>query len=159
MGRIFPQLALLMGFTAGGVAVLDGSRFLWYEEPALDWETGALPIGCGRLGATIFGDSNEVMTVTEDTIWTGPIQNRIPVNGLEALPQVRDLLLAGNITAGGQLVLREMTPAESSERSFSYFGNLNFAFGHDNPSDYVRWLDTRQGNSGVSYTQDTVEHT
>ncbi len=72
---------------------------------------------------------------------------------------VRQLLLAGNITAGGQLVLQQMTPTESSERAFSYFGNLNFATGHDSNQNYVRWLDTRQGNSGVSYTYNGVNYT
>lgn len=146
------QLGLVMSLAAGGLALFDGSRFLWYNEPATDWETGALPIGCGRLGATVFGGADEVITITEDTIWSGPIQNRIPEHGLEALSEARELLLAGNISAGGEFVLREMSPLEESERAFSYFGNLNLAFGHTDPVNYVRWLDTKQGTSGSSYT-------
>lgn len=121
--RIF-ELGLLVGFASGGLAVPDGSRFLWYTEPATDWETGALPIGCGRLGASIFGGGNEVLTITEDTIWSGPIQDRTPENGLEALSTAREPFASGDITGGGKLVLEEMTPTEASEREFSYFGNL-----------------------------------
>ncbi|NQV73715.1 glycoside hydrolase N-terminal domain-containing protein [bacterium] len=29
---------------------------LWYDAPALDWSSEALPIGNGRLGAMMFGD-------------------------------------------------------------------------------------------------------
>ncbi|KAM0553331.1 hypothetical protein ACHAPJ_007344 [Fusarium lateritium] len=159
MGRFFAKLGLGLALITSSSAALDGSRFLWYKEPASDWESGALPIGCGRLGATVFGGSSEVITITEDTIWSGPIQHRIPENGLKAFPKVRELLVAGNITEGGQLCLREMTPVEESQRAFSYFGNLNIDFGHDDTENYVRWLDTRQGNSGVEYTYDGVNYT
>lgn len=158
--HLISRLGLFLGFTTGGLAVLDGSRFLWYNEPATEWETGALPIGCGRLGATIFGGGNEIVTITEDTIWSGPIQDRIPANGLGALSTAREQLQTGEITEAGELILRDMTPTEASERDFSYFGNLELAFGHpDDPENYLRWLDTRQGNSGVSYIIDGVNFT
>ena len=154
------KLSLLTGLVSGTLASLDGSHFLWYDEPAPEWERGSLPIGCGRLGASVFGGGSETITITEDTIWSGPIQDRVPENGLEALPKVRELLMDGKITEAGQLTLREMSPAEESERQFSYFGNLDIDFGHpDNLEDYVRWLDTRQGNAGVSYSIDGVNYT
>ena len=28
---------------------------LWYRKPALNWETEALPVGNGRMGAMVFG--------------------------------------------------------------------------------------------------------
>ncbi|KAK2757525.1 hypothetical protein FQN54_004494 [Arachnomyces sp. PD_36] len=153
------RLGLLVSFTTGGLAALDGSRFLWYNAPATDWETGALPIGNGRLGATTYGGGNEVITVNEDTIWSGPLQDRTPPNGLGALQTVRDLLVGGSITEGGDLVLSDMHSDSTTEREFSYFGNIDLEFGHDYPEDYVRWLDTRQGNSGVSYIYDGVNFT
>ncbi|KAH0422186.1 hypothetical protein CcaCcLH18_12967 [Colletotrichum camelliae] len=65
----------------------------------------------------------------------------------------------GSLTSG-QLVLREMTPAEKSERQFGYFGNLDLDFGHSGDlKNYVRWLDTKQGNSGSSYTFGGVNFT
>jgi hypothetical protein len=33
----------------------SASQILWYEKPAENWESEALPIGNGRLGAMIFG--------------------------------------------------------------------------------------------------------
>lgn len=153
-------LAVALVPRALALTTFDGSRHLWYDKPASDWETGALLVGCGRLGASIFGGTvTDTITITEDTIWSGPLQERIPVNGLAVLPKARELLLAGNITAAGQLILQQMTPAEASEREFSYFGSLNADFGHDSPAGYERWLDTRQGDSGVSYKFDGVEYT
>lgn len=53
---------------ATGVVAWDGSKSLWYEEPAVEWEKGSLPIGNGRMGATIYGSLSEVVTINEDTI-------------------------------------------------------------------------------------------
>ncbi|KAI0399200.1 glycosyl hydrolase family 65, N-terminal domain-containing protein [Xylaria palmicola] len=146
---------------AAGMAALDGSRYLWYNQSAVEWEKGSLPIGNGRMGATIYGSLLEVVTLNEDTIWSGPFQDRTPVNGLAALPKVRELLLAGNITGGGDLALADMNPPSElkSQRSFSYFGNLNLDFGHSGGADnYVRWLDTKAGNSGVSYSCNGINY-
>lgn len=45
---------------------------LWYDEPAGDWETQALPIGNGRLGAMLFGGVVEDrIQFNEITLWTG----------------------------------------------------------------------------------------
>lgn len=46
--------------------------FLWYNKAAVDWQKEALPIGNGRLGAMIFGDtSQEHIQFNEDTLWIG----------------------------------------------------------------------------------------
>lgn len=160
MGKLSLR-ALLIGLLASNAsAALDGSRYLWYTTPATDWETGVLPIGNSRLGAAIFGGGNEVVTINEDTLWDGPLQDRTPTNGLAALPTVRQLLVANNLTGAGNLVLNQMMPAVGGERQFSYFGNLNLNFGHGSGiSNYIRSLDTRQGNSTVSYTFNSVTYT
>ncbi|WP_328814393.1 glycosyl hydrolase family 95 catalytic domain-containing protein [Nonomuraea cypriaca] len=45
---------------------------LWYDKPATDWETQALPIGNGALGAMVFGGtSSEQIQFNEKTLWTG----------------------------------------------------------------------------------------
>ncbi|GAW27283.1 putative glycoside hydrolase family 95 protein [Rosellinia necatrix] len=153
---IFP---LLLGT---GVVALNGSQYLWYNKPATEWERGSLPIGNGRMGATIYGSLQEVITLNEDTIWSGPYQDRTPADGFTALSRARQLLLAGNITGGGNVVFTDMNPPPElkAQRSFSYFGNLNMDFGHSGePDNYVRWLDTKAGNSAVTYTYDNVNYT
>ncbi|MEV7085737.1 glycoside hydrolase family 95 protein [Streptomyces sp. NPDC093085] len=45
---------------------------LWYRTPAADWETESLPIGCGALGANVYGTlATERFTLDEKTLWTG----------------------------------------------------------------------------------------
>jgi len=45
---------------------------LWYNQPADDWRTQALPIGNGRLGAMIFGGGqHEHIQLNEISLWTG----------------------------------------------------------------------------------------
>ncbi|WP_406387383.1 glycosyl hydrolase family 95 catalytic domain-containing protein [Streptomyces sp. NBC_00887] len=50
----------------------DCDNILWYDKPATDWETEALPIGNGALGAMVFGGiASERLQFNEKTLWTG----------------------------------------------------------------------------------------
>jgi hypothetical protein len=156
------RVVVLSSFLATGLAALDGSRYLWYKQPAVEWERGALPIGNGRMGATVYGSLKDVVTINEDTIWSGPIQDRTPLKGLAALEKARELFMAGDLIAGGDLVMSDMNSPSGTEnmRQFSYFGNLNLDFGHSGSvQDYIRWLDTKVGNTGVSYVYNGVNYT
>ena len=45
---------------------------LWYDKPATDWMTEALPIGNGDLGAMVFGKTDvEHIQFNEKSLWTG----------------------------------------------------------------------------------------
>ncbi|MBF0575463.1 glycosyl hydrolase family 95 catalytic domain-containing protein [Dysgonomonas sp. GY617] len=45
---------------------------LWYDKPALNWMTSALPLGNGRLGAMIYGTvEKEHIQFNDKTLWTG----------------------------------------------------------------------------------------
>ena len=53
-----------------------GDLTLFYKQPATDWQTQALPIGNGRLGAMIFGDPiHEHIQLNEISLWTGDEKN------------------------------------------------------------------------------------
>ena len=50
----------------------NSSLKLWYDKPAKDWMTEALPIGNGRLGGMIFGGiETEQIQFNEISLWTG----------------------------------------------------------------------------------------
>ncbi len=50
----------------------SNSLKLWYDKPAKDWMTEALPIGNGRLGGMIFGGTTtERIQFNEISLWTG----------------------------------------------------------------------------------------
>src|ERR1017187_3402874 len=55
------------------IAVAPGQRLaLQYHQPAGDWQSQALPIGNGRLGAMIFGEARrEHLQLNEISLWTG----------------------------------------------------------------------------------------
>lgn len=45
---------------------------LWYDRPATDWESQALPIGNGRLGAMLFGGVRvDRIQLNEQSLWGG----------------------------------------------------------------------------------------
>jgi alpha-L-fucosidase 2 len=57
---------------AFGCAAAGQRLALWYQQPAEDWQSQALPIGNGRLGAMIFGDARrEHLQLNEISLWTG----------------------------------------------------------------------------------------
>src|SRR5688500_13103172 len=70
---------------------------LWYRQPAPKWEH-SLPVGNGRLGATVFGEpKRERIVLNEDSLWVGtprPDGSSNP-EALKHLPEVRRLLFAG----------------------------------------------------------------
>jgi alpha-L-fucosidase 2 len=50
----------------------EGDLMLWYQKPARDPMTDALPVGNGRLGGLILGTPDqERIIVNEDSLWTG----------------------------------------------------------------------------------------
>ena len=67
--------AMLLSQTALGQAVQPAtptSQVLWYDQPAGNWETEALPIGNGRLGAMLFGAAEkDTVQLNEDSLWLG----------------------------------------------------------------------------------------
>ncbi|OJJ99034.1 glycoside hydrolase family 95 protein [Aspergillus aculeatus ATCC 16872] len=135
-------LLLLSLASAHVSAALDGSRYMWFTQPGR-WPTfeEGMPIGNGRIGATIYGGGAEVVGINENSIWTGPFQDRTPLNATETEPL--------------------MIPNNNSPRAYSYFGNVNLDFGHpdEDMSDYVRWLYTKEGIAGVSYSMNGVNYT
>ena len=68
---------------------------LWYQTPAARW-LASLPVGNGRLGATVFGRVyKETIIFNEDTVWTRWPDDRNNADALTALPKVRRLLMEG----------------------------------------------------------------
>ena len=71
--NIFISVTLLAG-AAFGIAYGDDSRpmSLVYDHPAKVWESEALPIGNGHMGAMIFGGvRRERIQTNEKTLWSG----------------------------------------------------------------------------------------
>lgn len=60
-----------------GGALAQGNLSLWYDSPADDWMTAALPLGNGRIGAMVFGGIvDERVQFNDKTLWTGSTEIR-----------------------------------------------------------------------------------
>jgi hypothetical protein len=82
---VAPLITQLTGGIPAGQAVAAGTgapaavrwptlsrKALKYSVPALDWQSGALPIGNGRLGAMLFADPyEERIQFNEQSLWGG----------------------------------------------------------------------------------------
>jgi len=63
------KLTLLTVLLAATAATAADTK-LWYDEPAADWMTEALPFGNGELGAMVFGKTDiERIQFNEKSLW------------------------------------------------------------------------------------------
>lgn len=137
----------------------NASKSLWYTSPAEDFAS-TLPIGNGRLAGAIWGSALETVILNENSVWSGPFQNRVNPNASKVLPQVRSELGSGDITAGGNLALANMAGNPTSARSYNPLVNLTLDFGHDDSDleGYTRSLDVEKGNVVVGYGANGVHY-
>ncbi|QYC43248.1 hypothetical protein Nocox_28295 [Nonomuraea coxensis DSM 45129] len=139
---------------------------LWYDEPATDWETQALPIGNGPLGAMVFGGvDRERIQFNEKTLWTGGPGSpgydsgnwRSPRPG--AIAEVRR-----RIDRDGRMppdaVAAELGQARSGYGAYQTFGDLflDFPGAPAAPEGYRRELSLREAVARVGYRAGGVRH-
>ncbi|KAI1453958.1 Six-hairpin glycosidase-like protein [Annulohypoxylon moriforme] len=148
-----------VSLTASQVPDYSGSRHLWYNTPGTGFTSG-LAIGNGRIGALVLGSAPERIILNEASVWSGPYQDRVNPGARGAYPEVVDLLKSGQITAGSNLALRNMTAIPTTNRAFSVTNDMNLDFGHsvNQTSNYERWLDTLTGCVGLTYNYENVTY-
>ncbi|MCF7955839.1 MAG: glycoside hydrolase family 95 protein [Phycisphaerae bacterium] len=122
---------------AGQEPLNNPSTTLWYDNPAAEWQTEALPIGSGRLGAMIFGKvGHERIGLNEESVWSG---SRVDWNRPDAaknLPKIRQLLLAGKNEEAEAMVNKTFTCTGGGSRGgargpwgcYQELGNLNIVW-------------------------------
>lgn len=148
-------------------------RTVWLDAPARHF-TASTPLGNGRLGAMLFGDtSEERIVLNENGMWSGSPQDADRPDAAKALPEIRRLLLEGknaeaeklvgaNFTCAGQGSGRE-GGANEPYGSYQTLGNLRIKFLHDGAeadvSDYRRELDLSTAVAQVTYLQNGVKFT
>ena len=71
-------LLFIAAWFAGPSRVSGGLPLrLWYDEPAAEWMTSALPVGNGDMGAMFFGGvAHEQVQFNEKTLWSGSPDKR-----------------------------------------------------------------------------------
>lgn len=162
----------------------NGEDVLWYAQPASStplrgaagvvgqgtdnvWQQTTLPIGNGRLGASVWGEiGTEHLTLNEETLWTG---------GPGSSPNYR----GGNEEGQGRhgATLRELNKQleqgantvnphgltggydARQQGSYQSWGHLYMDSGISGEvSDYERYLNLSRGRAGVSFTHEGVAH-
>lgn len=129
------------------------STELWYDHPAHTWNE-ALPLGNGHLGCMVHGRvTTELLCLNENSVWYGGPQNRLPRNALKHLPQLRELIRAGEHAEAERLVSRAFFGSSWSQRHYEPLGNVLLEFGHDESSvvRYRRSLDLETAVARTEY--------
>lgn len=130
-----------------------------FDKPAgWDWNQ-ALPIGCGTLGAMIYGGfDSEHCQMNEDSIWFGGPQNRVNPDAKKNLSKVRQLIFDGKISEAERLLKMAFSGAPQSERSYQTAGELYLDFNGSvtKPVGFSRVLDLKNGIHTVTVTDEAT---
>ncbi|GAA4516447.1 glycoside hydrolase family 95 protein [Nonomuraea ferruginea] len=148
------------------MAAMPDELTLWYEEPAVDWETQALPIGNGPLGAMVFGGVvTERIQFNEKTLWTGGPGHdgydfgdwRTPRP--DAVAEVRRRIdREGRVPA--EDVAAVLGQPKTGFGAYQTFGDLHLDFGAPGGAGgYRRELSLSEAVARVRYTAGGVTHT
>ncbi len=135
------------------------STLLWYEKPASKWEE-ALPVGNGRLGAMVFGQSGEErIQLNEETYWSGGPYSTVVKGGYKVLPEVQKLVFDGKMWAAHKLFGRHLMGYPVEQQKYQPLANLHlFMNDEEAVSNYKRWLNLETGITSVTYTAKGVTY-
>lgn len=130
---------------------------LWYEQPAKSWNE-ALPIGNGRLGAMVYGNTDiEKIPLNEDTLWSGHPVNLNPRNKREQFLQAIELAKSKKYHEAQELVEKELTSGWS--QSYMPLGDLILSFNHNGMvSEFTRSLDLNTAVALVEYKVGGIQY-
>lgn len=137
----------------------DPRLVLWYTHPADKWEN-ALPVGNGRLGAMVFGRTDEEqIQLNEDTYWSGGPYSTVVKGSHKALPEVQKLIFAGEYQKAHTLFGRSLMGYPVEQQKYQALANLVIKFpGKEKVSDYRHQLDLDTAIATTMYEKDGVRY-
>ncbi|ANZ41150.1 cellulose-binding protein [Lentzea guizhouensis] len=136
-----------------------GDLSLWYDRQAgSDW-LRALPVGNGRLGAMVFGNTDtERLQLNEDTVWAGGPHDYSNPRGAGALAQIRQLVFSNQWSQAQTLIDQTMLGSPAGQLAYQPVGDLRLAFPSATTTNYQRSLDLTTATTDVTYTANNVRH-
>ena len=136
----------------------QASTVLWYDKPAKEW-IEALPVGNGRLGATVFGGPHqERIQFNEETRWSGgPWQPEIRA-GAAKLSEIRELIFAEKFHQAHKLFGRHLMGYPIEQQKYQSTGDLMIDFGPGEVDHYHRRLDLDSAVATTTFTRDGVTY-
>jgi len=126
---------------------------LWYNKPAVEW-VEALPIGNGRLGGMVFGNTSvEHLQLNEESLWGGSKTANNNPDALKHLPEIRQLILDDSIPKAFELSEKYITGIPGKLRSYQILSDLYFNFSDTLGEiiNYHRELNLETGIAKVNY--------
>lgn len=135
------------------------SLLLWSTHPADKWEN-AFPVGNGRLGAMVFGRTDqEQIQVNEDTYWSGGPYSTVVKGGAQVLPELQKLIFDGKYKEAHVLFGRRFMGYPVEQQKYQALGNLVLNFpSTDAISDYRHQLNLDTAIVTTSYLQGGVRY-
>lgn len=99
---------------------------LWYDRPAQFFEE-SLPIGNGRLGACIYGGTDDnTLFLNDITLWTGkPVDPRLDADAHQWIPEIRKALFNEDYALADSLQLRVQGPNSQFYQPLATFHMLD----------------------------------
>jgi alpha-L-fucosidase 2 len=137
---------------------INKKYILWYNAPANEW-TDALPVGNGRIGGMLFGDTKtERLQVNEESLWGGSKFSNDNPEALKHLAEIRNLILDGNVPRAYELSEQYIAGIPGKLRSYQVLGDIFFEFEDTlSPvSEYRRELNLSSGIQQVSYKKGDI---
>ena len=156
---------------AGSKAPFTGNpaTTVWYHQPANDFDQ-TLVLGNGRIGAMVYGDTNEeTIVLNESSVWSGSRADNDIVGGYKYLPEIRKLLVEERYREAGQLTKKHFSSREKPVMGkgvgtfgrYQTLGKLHLKFDDTAGAvtDYRRMLDLESGLGRVSYQRGKSSYT
>ena len=171
----FLKVALIWFFASCTPSPDTGKELvLWYETPAENWMTEALPVGNGYMGVMFFGEPDrEQLQFSEGSLWAGGPGSGDNYNfgireGAYAhLETIRNLLRSGETTEAYRLTRQWMTGIIHPREGLQFgdygaqqtMGDLYVSVKNTGDiSGYHRELNLKTGRGHVSYRSGNTEH-
>ena len=130
-----------------------GRHVLFFDQPAPTWPD-ALPVGNGRLGAMVFGNTaKERLQLNEETVWMGEYRDRDNAQAGRT-PEVRALLMAGKVHEAEALAAQVMMGVPDRLPCYQTLGDLRLEFEGiaDEAENYRLELDLDEAVAKTSFT-------
>jgi alpha-L-fucosidase 2 len=165
--RFLPNITTLILLLASGFAVSGELSTIRFDEPGKNWESDALPIGNGAMGAAVMGGVKEdILQFNEKTLWTGgpgSVQGYdfgIPETPSKGLAEVRNQITKkGSVTP--EEAARLMGRKIKGYGDYQTFGDLLLEWPELTSSvdSYKRELDLQTAIASVRFQHQGVTYT
>ncbi len=143
---------------------------LHYNEPADVWSE-AMPLGNGRLGAMVYGHTSlDRIQLNDDSLWYGAFMDRNNASLKDKLPEIRRLILSGDIYHAEELIMQYMAGTPGCMRHYTLLGELDIALNQHLPftmgwlpnskdaDKYSTDLDLMTGVLNIDHTQAGIRY-